>query len=299
MPTIADSAPAKSSSTKRRWYHPIELAKRLVIYALIAYVIICVYLAAIQTSLIYAGYNDVLPAATAAKLAKAAGLVAWDHTTPGATAPQGYVPLHFADPAPRGTIVVFHGNGGWSGERAYYVDALTRRGFRVFLYEYPGYGGRPGKPSEAAIVPDARALIRSLDQAGYGPIYLWGESLGAGVAAAVCADSSLPVHGLVLLTPWDNIANVGASFYPFLPVRLLMIDKYDSVANLRQFPHPICLIRSKNDEVIPPPLALNLYAHLPEPKKLIEFDNVGHNDWDNSPGLPWWDNALDFIAPKK
>jgi pimeloyl-ACP methyl ester carboxylesterase len=249
--------------------------------------------------MIYVGSTDALSTEKAIRQARAVGLVPWDHTTPGAVAPQGYVRPDFAAPAPRGTIVLFHGNGGWSAGRSYYVDPLTRRGFRVFLYEYPGYGGRPGRPSEAAIVPDAQTLIRSLDRAGYGPIYVWGESLGSGVAAAVCADATLPVHGLTLIAPWDNIANVGLSIYPYLPVRLLMIDKYDSVANLEHFLHPICLIRNEKDEVIPPPLTLNLYAHLPEPKKMILQLGCGHNDWPSSPDLSWWDDALNFIAPKK
>ena len=255
----------------------------------------------IQTSLTYpikpTGAD--LPADQAAALAKSAGLVPWDHTTPGAAAPQGYVRPDFASPAPRGTVVLFHGNGGWSLERSYLADAITRRGFRVFLYEYPGYGGRPGRPSEAAIVPDARAVIRALDQAGSGPVYVWGESLGAGVGAAVCADATLPVHGLVLASPWDTIANVGLHFYPFLPVRLLMIDKYDSVANLDHFAHPICVIRGDQDGTVPPPLTLNLFAHLPEPKKMILQAGYGHGDWPSSPQLSWWDDALDFIAPKK
>ena len=226
-------------------------------------------------------------------------LIPWKHTTPGAAAPQGYVRPDFARPAPRGTIVLIHGNGGCAFERVNYVDAFTRRGFRTFLYEFPGYGGRPGTPGEAVIVPDARAVIRALDQAGYGPIYVWGESLGAGVAAAVCADPTLPVHGLVLLTPWDNIANVGLSIYPYIPVRLLMIDKYDSIANLQKFPHPICVVRSAEDEVIPPLLTSNLIAHLPGSPKVIIHENAGHNNWPNSPELKWWDDALNFIAPQK
>jgi len=294
---MADPTPA--SSAKRPWYDPVALAQRLVIYAVIGYSMICVYLSAMQTGMIYVGSNDVLSTDAAIEEAGGAGLVPWDRTTPGATAPQGYVRADFSNPAPRGTIVVFHGNGGWSADRSFYVDALTWRGFRVFLYEYPGYGGRPGRPSEAAIVPDARALIRSLDQAGYGPVYVWGESLGSGVAAAVCADATLPVHGVVLVTPWDNIANVGLAFYPFLPVRLLMVDKYDSIANLEHFSHPICVIRSEKDEVIPPRITLNLYAHLPEPKKMILQEGCGHNDWPNSPELSWWDDALNFIAARK
>ena len=295
---MADSNPTPVLASKRPWYHPVALVQRLVIYAVIGYVIVCVYLSAMQTGMIYVGSTTALSTDEALLQARDVGLVPWDHPTPGATVPQGYVRPDFAQPAPRGTIVVFHGNGGWCAQRTRYVDAFTQRGFRVFLYEYPGYGGRPGRPSEAVIVPDARTLVRSLDQAGYGPVYVWGESLGSGVAAAVCGDPTLPVHGLVLLTPWDNIANVGLSIYPYLPVRLLMIDKYDSIANLDRFPHPICVIRCGRDQVIPPPLTLNLFAHLPEPKKLIEFDESGHGDWPSSPELAWWDDALNFIAPK-
>jgi len=295
---VAASASAPVLPRKRPWYHPLGLAKRFAFSAALVYIGICVYLYSIQTQLVYPGSTDVLSTDRAIQEDSAFKLVPWDHTTPGATAPQGYVRTDFAAPAPRGTIVLFHGNRGWAAQRAYYLDALDRRGFRVFLYEYPGYGGRPGRPSEASIVPDAQALVRSLDQAGYGPVYIWGESLGAGVAAAVCADATLPAHGLVLITPWDNIANVGLSIYPWIPVRQLMTDKYDSIANLEHFPHPICVIRSDHDEVIPPPLTLNLFAHLPEPKKMIVQKDSGHNTWPNSPELAWWDEALDFTAPK-
>jgi pimeloyl-ACP methyl ester carboxylesterase len=58
------------------------------------------------------------------------------------------------------------------------------------------------------------------------------------------------------------------------------------------------VIRSENDELIPAKLTLNLFAHLPGPKKLILQPGVGHNDWPSAPDLPWWDDALDFLAPK-
>ena len=289
--------PAAASPVKRSWYHPIGLLKRLVFCALVLYVGFCVYLFSIQTQLTYP--RDILSVERATHVAAMYKLIPWSYTTAGAESPQGYVRPDFASaPAPRGTIILFHGNAGCAFDRTSYVDAFRQRGFRTFLYEYQGYGGRPGVPSEAAIVPDGQAVVRSLDQAGYGPIYLWGESLGAGVAAAVCADPQLLVHGLVLLTPWDNIANVGLSLFPFIPVRLLLIDKYDSIANLQHFQHPICVVRSMADEVIPPPLTINLIEHLPEPKKVIEHENAGHNTWPNSPELKWWDEALDFIAPR-
>lgn len=297
---MAEPAPATPLPRKRRhWYHPIAVLQRLAIYAVIGYITLCVYLFANQTRMIYVALDNPVTLEVATHDAKSAGFVPWDHTTPGATGPQGFVSPDFANPAPRGTIVLFHGNGDFAWMRPEEVEAFKRRGFRTFLYEYPGYGSRPGTPSEKVIVPDAQAVIRSLNQAGFGPIYVWGQSLGSGVAAAVCADPTLPVHGLTLLTPWDNIANVALSIYPYIPVRLLMHDKYDSIANLEHFQHPICVIRSENDELIPPALTLNLFDHLPEPKKMILLPNVGHNDWPSSPGLSWWDDALNFIAPPK
>jgi pimeloyl-ACP methyl ester carboxylesterase len=270
----------------------------LVIICVVIYVRMCGYLYSMQNSLLYP--REILSPEVADTLAAKVGLVAWNPSAAGFGAPrQGYVRPDFTHPAPRGVIVLFHGNGGVASGRVAYVNAFTPRGFRTFLYEYPGYGGRPGVPGEAAIVPEARAFIRELDQAGYSPVYVWGESLGAGVAAAVCADPGLHVQGLALLTPWDTLANVAQSHFPWFPVRLLLFDRYDSVANLQHFGHPICVIRSSRDEIIPPALSVNLYQQLPKPKLVIVQDGYGHNDWPHSPELAWWDQALDFIAPKK
>jgi len=286
----------RSLPAKRRWYHPITLARWLSAVAVIGYAAICAYLFFYQGSMIYEGSTTPFSLAAATREAAVVGLVPWEHSTPGAAGPQGYVQPNFASAAPRGTIVFFHGNGEsawlWVDE----IAPFTQRGFRVFLYEYPGYGGRPGSPSEKAIVPDAQALVRSLVKAGYGPIYVWGESLGSGAAAAVCADEDLPVRGLALVTPWDNIANVGQSYYPYLPIRPFMIDKYDSIANLKDFRRPIFVAYGDQDSTVPPALSLNLFAHLPEPKKLMVMKGYGHGDWPRPP--EWWDEALNFIAPK-
>jgi pimeloyl-ACP methyl ester carboxylesterase len=280
------------------WYAPLELLKRLVLYAGIAYIVMCVYLYAMQNSLLYP--REALSAENASDLAGAQGLIPWSQGGSGASDFQGYVRVDFTTrPAPRGTIVLFHGNGGAAYHRIDYVTAFMRRGFRTFLYEYPGYGGRPGTPSEASIVPDARALVASLDKAGLGPVYVWGESLGAGVAAAVCADPGLPVQGLVLITPWDSLANAAKYHYPWFPVRLLLTDHYDSIANLQHFGHPICVIRATDDVVIPPALAANLYDQLPGSKHMIVQEGYGHDDWPSASDTPWWDEALDFTAPKR
>ena len=282
----------------RPWYSPLRLLQRVLVYLAVAYVTLCGYLYLDQNALEYprrlTGAD--LPVAEAVARARASGLTAWEGR---GDVCKGYVPLDFNQPHPRGTIVVFHGNGAWAGQRTSYVAAFSPRGFRTFLYEYPGYGGRPGRPEESGIVPDAAEVVQELSHDGYGPIYLWGESLGSGVAAAVSRDPDLPIHGLVLVTPWDTVANVGLYRYPFIPVGWLMTDRYDSVANLEHFHHPVCVVRSTRDEIIPPTLTLRLFSSLPTPKKLILQEGYGHNDWPSDPSLAWWDEALNFIAPRR
>ena len=280
----------------RRWYHPLALARRLINY----YLAICVALFVFQNSLLFPRWMSgaVLSPEKAKSEAVWNGVVPWAQTTPGAAAPQGYVRSDFAQPAPRGTIVLFHGNGGCAYQRSYFADAFAQRGFRTFLYEYPGYGGRPGSPSAATIIGDARAVIRSLDRAGYGPVYVWGESIGAGVAAAVCQDAALPVHGLTLSTPWDSLTHAAAVHYSFVPVAILLRDKYDSIGNLANFRHPVCVICGTIDPVLPPKLGYNLYAHLAEPKMLLVKDGYGHGDWPCGVEEKWWDDVLNFIAPQ-
>ena len=95
----------------------------------------------------------------------------------------------------KGIVVVFHGNGAPAVFRTCYIAALEARGYRVVLAEYPGYGGRPGELSEKSLVADARrTALRAVQDFG-GPLYVWGESMGCGVASALAGDPSFNPEG--------------------------------------------------------------------------------------------------------
>ena len=199
----------------------------------------------------------------------------------------------------RGTIVVFHGNAGTAASRRYYIDALNSRGYRVVLAEYPGYGGRTGELSEESFIADARrTAIRAKEEFG-GPLYLWGESMGCGVASALAKDPELDPRGIVMLTPWDSLLNEGKALFPWLPVRLFMKDTYDNVANLSGYKGPVAVIMSGKDEVIPNRLTERLYESLPQPKRLWVFKDSGHNDWPVNPQLEWWDEVMAFLGTQR
>jgi uncharacterized protein len=196
----------------------------------------------------------------------------------------------------KGTVVVFHGNAGTASDRAFYAKALAPLGFRVILAEYPAYGGRKGKPSEAAFVNDGKETLRLAFEKYGKPIFLLGESLGCGVAAAVARDARVPIEGMILITPWDTLLSVAKEKFPWLPVRLFLTDKYETVADLKRFQGRIAVVGAEQDDVIPLGHALALYESLPGTKKMWTVHGAGHNDWPDHVGPSWWKELTDFVT---
>jgi uncharacterized protein len=196
-----------------------------------------------------------------------------------------------------GTIIVFHGNGGTAADRAFYVKALGTLGYRVILAEYPRYGGRKGALGEKAFVNDASETVR-LAFVKYGePVFVLGESLGCGVAAAIAKETSVEIDGIVLLTPWDTLASVAQAKIPFLPVRLFLKDKYDNINNLKSFKGRIAVVGAGRDEVIPIRHANDLYNSLSgAAKRMWTIHGAGHNDWPMFTNRSWWKEIMDFVS---
>lgn len=195
----------------------------------------------------------------------------------------------------RGTVIVFHGNAGAAVHRRYYADALTPRGYRVIISEYPGYGARSGETSEESFVKDASDLVNLVVDEFGGPIYLWGESLGCAVVAGVVSHYGLPVAGVALITPWDTLYNLARAKFPFIPVGLFMRDRYDNAANMQDYPGPVAVLMSERDEIIPVRLTRGLYETLPEPKLLRIFKGAGHNTWPVDADFEWWGEVTSWL----
>lgn len=195
----------------------------------------------------------------------------------------------------RGTALVFHGNAGHAGHREYYVDSLTRLGFRVILAEYPGYGPREGPLGEDSLVADAESSIARAHRLYGGPLLLIGESLGAGVVAAAGARQAAKIAGIILITPWDRLADLASHHYPWLPVSLFLHDRYDNVANLTGFSRPVVVVLAERDGIVPPQFGKRLYASLSAPKRLKIVPGADHNDWSFRVDFNWWREVTEFI----
>ena len=196
----------------------------------------------------------------------------------------------------KGLVVAFHGNAGSAADRAYYVHALAPLGYRVVLAEYSGYGGRPGGLGERPFVDDAKETVRRASEAFGGPLFLVGESLGCGVAAAVAADPEIPVEGVVMITPWDSLPAVAQALYGNLPLQRLVRDKYDNIRNLQAYAKPVAIVLAERDEIIPRKNSMRLYEFLTAPKRLWTFKGAGHNSWPIGPDEIWWREVMDFVS---
>lgn len=175
-------------------------------------------------------------------------------------------------------VLVAPGNGGNRLGRAGLAELLAARGFAVLLLDYRGYGGNPGRPSEAGLALDAQAAQRALAERGYPPertIYL-GESLGAGVVAALQAE--VPPAGLLLRSPFTSLADAGAHHYPFVPVDALLRDRYPVLDRVTVTQVPVTVVHGDRDEIIPPAQSVEVAEAAPRLVEHLVIPGARHND---------------------
>ena len=164
-------------------------------------------------------------------------------------------------------IVWFHGNGGHIGHRAGRARFFSEAGYGVLLAGYSYNAGAGGSASEERLLADGRAAVEFVRSRGVRTdrIILYGESLGTGVATAMAAEYK--AGGLILEMPFSSITDVARDRYWFLPVGLLLRDRFDSESRMAKVRSPVLVIHGENDRVIPVKFGRRLFAAAPEPRE--------------------------------
>jgi uncharacterized protein len=200
-------------------------------------------------------------------------------------------------------LIVFHGNAGAALDRTYYVDGFEQlddgRLWQVHLFEYPGYGARAGKPGEKEFTKAAREGIAQLLREDARPIYVLGESIGSGPACALARDEASTIAGVYLVTPFARLVDVAARHFPFVPVRLIVRDRWDNVRALQGYRGALAVMIAGQDEVVTPAQGELLFDGYAGPKRRW-FDPEGtHNLIDFGRDAPWWREVSDFLLEKR
>lgn len=177
-------------------------------------------------------------------------------------------------------LVYFGGNAeDVSQNLAFYAQAFPDHA--LYLMHYRGYGGSTGKPTEKDNVADGLALWEKV-HASHSHIAIVGRSLGTGVALQVA--SQVAAARLVLITPYDSIVGLGAQMYPWLPIRWLAIDTYDSGKFAPAITTATTIIQAQNDEVIPYASTDKLQSRFaPGVAQRAVLQGAGHNNLQNHP----------------
>jgi fermentation-respiration switch protein FrsA (DUF1100 family) len=254
----------------------MRFAATTVLVLLLAWVALAVLAAVYQRSLIYFPIGPV-PSPAAVGLDDAEEVVF--ATEDGLRLQGWFVPCRQSPP--RFTLVVFNGNAGNRAYRAPLAHAFRQRGVAVLLFDYRGYGGSEGQPSEEGLARDARAA-RAYTEAradvDRARVAYFGESLGAAVALGLAKEH--PPAVLVLRSPFTSLADVGRHHYPFLPVSWLLRDRYGSLDRIRHVSCPLLVIAGERDSVVPPAQSRALYDAAREPKQFVSVAGTDHNDAD-------------------
>ena len=188
-----------------------------------------------------------------------------------------FFPANADSPRARLAVLLCHGNGGNISYRLDHYRAILETGVSLFTFDYRGYGRSDGRPGEPGTYLDAQAAYHWLRQKGFAGanIIALGESLGGGVAAELALRE--PLGGVVLQSAFTSVPDLGAEFFPWLPVRLLGSIQYEVRGKLPRLKIPVMVMHSPADTLIRFPHGQQNFAAANEPKMFWELAG-DHND---------------------
>jgi uncharacterized protein len=173
------------------------------------------------------------------------------------------------------TILFLHGNAGSLENRIHKINHFKDININFIIISWRGFSGNMGNPSEKGLYEDANAAIRWLKSNGIEEknIIIYGESLGTAIAIEVAQNKNFA--GIILESPFTSMSNLGKKKYPFLPVNLLLKDKYQSDIKIKNIKSPILIMHGKVDNVVPFTMGKKIYelANIPKYSYFTEYDN--------------------------
>jgi pimeloyl-ACP methyl ester carboxylesterase len=189
-------------------------------------------------------------------------------------------------------ILMLHGNAGCAPEWFHYADGFESvEPVDFYILEYPGYGGRPGSPTQSSILWAAEDAFTNLPASCQ--ICLTGESLGTGPACYLAGKENDRISGMFLVAPYNNLTAAARKHLPLFPVKWMLRDKFPSDEWLQNYHGPLAILLAEKDTVIPNELGRKLFDDYPGAKKLWVEPGATHQDV-HRPRAALWAEVIAF-----
>ena len=173
------------------------------------------------------------------------------------------------------TIIYFHGNAGKLENRIHKLNHFKDMDVNFLIIAWRGFSGNDGKPSEENLYIDGNSSIKWLKNLGLSEkdIIIYGESLGTGIATEIAKNNNFA--GLVLETPFTSMIEAAKNFYPYIPVRILLRDKYENDKKIKNINIPVFVMHGEADQIVPFWMGKKIYEMANQPKYsyFTEYDD--------------------------
>ncbi|MGE3334502.1 MAG: alpha/beta hydrolase [Rhodospirillaceae bacterium] len=178
-------------------------------------------------------------------------------------------------------IVLAFGGNAWNAEdAAVYLFNLYPQA-EVVAFHYRGYAPSTGRASVDALIADAPLIYDKVredaEKLGGNPrIIAAGFSIGSGVAVHLARERKL--DGLVLVTPFDSLAEVAQVHFPWVPAARLLKNPMRNGDLLKGLDIPTAIIAAEHDEIIPRERSSMMRGAAKRMVYSRTIKGVGHND---------------------
>ena len=164
------------------------------------------------------------------------------------------------------TLIFFHGNAGNLLNRVHKLNELNKLDINILIISWRGFSGNLGKPTEKNLYIDAKMSIKWLNDLGVSndKIILYGESLGTGVAVELGQKNTF--NSIILESPFTSMAKAAKIYYPYLPINLLLKDRYDSIDKINKITKPVLIMHGMKDNIVPHEMGSQLFQKANQPK---------------------------------
>jgi pimeloyl-ACP methyl ester carboxylesterase len=177
----------------------------------------------------------------------------------------------------RGVVLYFHGNAQNINRYARFVEPFIKKGYEVWMPDYPGYGKSTGKLTEQKLY-DIAAVVYDMAASTFKPdnIIIYGKSLGTGPASELASMESCRL--LILETPYYSIPDLFSYYAPVYPTNIISKYKFPVHQYLQSVKSPVVIFHGDNDDVIPFRCCVKLKNTLKHGDEFITIKGGKHNN---------------------